>query len=409
MADEDKYRFRGQETSPTVIIGILLIFIVILGAALIYIITQPGVEDYVPFIPNVTVVQNVSEEPPPENVTNVTEACDDLCRYNMAIDDQNASACGMIINTTQQQDCYYQLSDISLEACLSLEDISRKEDCVTAFAVAGSNISLCDTLGDEATECRYAVDPCLLDENPDLCRALANDDYDECDLDTDCLLSYSAEKKDSEPCALLQNPVVSTACVSAATRNDKCYTLGKQAEQDYCYQLYATYTDNYIICTEITKDTVYALDCYSIFSAKMGDLSLCDWGNFNLNNKWSCYTNYSLLSGDISGCQNIHELATTNRFNCAFSFAIKYGNVTACQVIESLPKRSTCYQGAIIYQNENLDWRSCAGVTDFNWRNKCYTEAAKKYNDPSLCQYIDGSYPKEEEACGTAYELNQTG
>ncbi|MBU0532045.1 hypothetical protein KKB44_00980 [Candidatus Micrarchaeota archaeon] len=400
---EKNYSFRKTDQNPMLILGILLILIVLFGGALIFLLDNRVID-----IPEIFTNETPPEEEPEEflvNQTNVTEICDDNCYYELAIETQTFSLCQNITDNMTQQDCYEALSNFSLDACIGLENQSKKETCIILFAKSESNLSLCDYL-EEKENCQFEVDPCLAEDDVNLCRALTSSEPSECKEDSLCLLNYSITKSNSTTCDLIQNSVISTACTSILTRNDKCYTLGRQTEQDYCYQLYAIYTDNYVQCTQITYNTQYALECYSYFAGKYNDLSICDADGFELNNKWDCYTAFSLTSGNISGCEAIHELATTSRFNCAFEFAKKYGNPGACNVIQALPTRSTCYQGAILYSNENLNWTYCVDVLNFDWRNKCYSETAKLYDDISLCDYISEDFAKE--ACEIAYEVNKS-
>jgi hypothetical protein len=138
----------------------------------------------------------------------------------------------------------------------------------------------------------------------------------------------------------------------------------------------------------------------------MQNLSICDEGDIGLNELWACYRNYSLITGNLSGCQNIDELAITNQFQCVFEYAKKYGDPSACDLIESLSSRSTCYEGSIIYSNQNLDWHHCSNVTNFIWQNKCYTEGAKITNNISICDYPSETYARE--SCRTSFESNKT-
>ncbi|MBD3210233.1 hypothetical protein GF318_02525 [Candidatus Micrarchaeota archaeon] len=407
MADDSGYSFKKDDKTPVILIGVLVLLIVLLGAALVFLVSQkPEEPPPESVLPNETAVPTYPNETEPEGQENATTECGDECYYNIAMDDINHTACAMIENGTLEQECYGQLSDVSLEACLALENESRRHECVTDFAVEFSDLSICDYLNETREECRLEMDPCLNAEDKELCYALEYDDPSECDSDTKCLLNYSIAKGDSEACSLIQNPVVVQACISSITRNDKCYVLDTVSQQDYCYQLYSVYSDNYYHCNEITPNTVYAIECYSYFAAKENDLSICGEDGFSLDTLWDCYTNFSLLSGNISGCEAIHELATTSRFACAFDFAKKYGDPSACMVIQSLPKRSTCYEGVILYWDNPINWTKCEDITNFNWRNKCYTESAKIHDDVSICDYIDVSYA--EEACRIAYEANKS-
>ncbi|MEW6723028.1 MAG: hypothetical protein AB1324_07230 [Candidatus Micrarchaeota archaeon] len=406
MEDERVYRFnRDDGRKTTIILAALLILVVVVGGALLYVLSQKGAP------PPAPPAQNETPKPPPvqneTNMTNVTPPCDDQCLFGGAVSAGNVSACGSISASELRQQCYSELSNVSLEACRQVSNETRKQECVTSFAKAEDDITLCDLLSSGVEECRLAVDPCLGSEDQKLCRALSANDASECGQNTACLLNFSLTKKDEASCSLIQNSVVKTACVSSVRNSDRCYTLPQTAEKDYCYQLYATYSGDYLTCTSITPNTAYALDCFSHFAGTLGDLSICDRKEFDLNNVWSCYTNFSLISGDIAGCENIHELATTAKFNCAFEFAKLHGDPAACQLIESQSSRSTCYQGAIIYSNQNLDWRNCADITNFEWRNKCYNEGAKVAGDITVCDNIQETFARE--ACKSAYEIAQGG
>lgn len=399
MAEDRTYRYNKEDgKKTTIIIAALLLAVIIVGGLLLYVISQKGAEAKPP-------EQNITPPPPPlpanETPENVTPACDDQCLYSQGVSQKNLSACHQISSAPVQQSCYEQLSSSSIEACRLVADEGKKNSCVTAFAVSERDMTICDLLDAEGMEaCRNAVDPCF--GKDDLCRALQSSDPSRCGTNSTCILDYSTTKKDAASCSLIQNNVLLAACLSIVQDSDKCDDLAKDAEKDYCYQLFAIYTDDYLTCTQITYDTVYAVDCFSAFAVSMQNLSICDNDRLGLDNKWACYTNYALGSGDLSGCQNIHELATTNRFKCSFEYAKKYGNPAACQVIKNLPSRDTCYQGAIIYSNENLNWLYCDDVINFEWMNKCYTEAAKLYDDVTICEKIEADFA--EEACVIAYD-----
>jgi hypothetical protein len=406
MAQDKSYRYKQEDGKQTMLlIGVLLVLIVVVGGALVYIITQKGAPSAPPNEtgrPPVPPPQNVSNV---TNITNVTGQCDDQCLLDRAVQNKNFSDCQGISAEALEQDCYGQLSDVSLDACKALSDQAKRKACVTAFAVADDDIALCELLSEGKDECRLAADPCYNAEDKTMCNVLRDNNPSLCGINSTCLLNYSVTKKNSTSCSLIQNTVAATACLSAVQYTDKCSDLSMQAEKDYCYQLFAVYANDYLTCTQITTNSAYALECYSVFAARLHNLSVCDRGGFGLNERWACYTNYSLATGDLSGCEEIDELATTNQFRCSFEYAKKYGNPAACQIIGSLASRSTCYEGAIIYSNQNLDWHFCDDVTSFDWRNKCYTESAKLYDDVSLCDNIAEDFAKE--SCRNSYAVNK--
>jgi hypothetical protein len=398
MSEDKPYRYNKEGKSPYVLIAVLLLLIVIVGGGLLYIISQraPPPPEPTPNITNVT--------PPKPNITNVTPVCNDDCILADAVKNKNLTACRSISNESVEQDCIVQLSGSLLEACKLVSDPETRDSCLVAFAASLSDISLCDLVSSGKGECRNAVDPCLSSHTPDLCYALKLSDPSKCQSNVSCLVSYSMAKDDLSACDTIQNNVVSAACRSSALNSDQCSGLAKQAERDYCYELFAIYTDNKLTCTRVTPNSAYAVDCYSTFAIRERNYTVCHV--FSVDERWACYINYSLATGDLSACEAIDELATTNRFKCAFEYAVKYGNPAACQVIEHLPSRDTCYQGAIIYSSGNLDWQYCDDVINFEWMNKCYNEAAKLYDDIAICDKIEANFARE--ACKTAYEVNKS-
>ncbi|MFH0884416.1 MAG: hypothetical protein V1861_01780 [Candidatus Micrarchaeota archaeon] len=403
--EKSYYSKRDDGKHTVVLIGILLILIVIIGAALISILTKNGGGQVTPIPP----INTTPQPPDGTNTTNetpITPTCNDQCLFDLAVSEQNASACAAISMSNLSQSCFERLSEVSLDACKEVKNLDKLQVCVTSFAVAQKNISLCDILAQGKDQCMLSVDPCFNASDKNLCKALNAGDPSLCAKDTQCLLNYSMEKKDSDSCSLISDNVVSTACRSAVQYSDKCSSLPADATRDYCYMLFAIYSGDYLTCTQISSNSMYMLDCLSFFAITLGNYTVCDADQLGLNERWACYSNYSLQTGDLSGCQNIDELATTNRFKCSFEYAKKYGDPSACQLIDSQASRNTCYEGAIIYSSENLDYTKCQYVTSFVWQNKCYTESAKLYNDKSLCEQIGEEFAKE--TCRNAYDANQT-
>ncbi len=404
MAKDKNYRFKEDDGRHTMLlIAALLAMIILVGGGLLVLLTQKGGGNGLPPAgngTNATPPANQSAQPG-QNATSNETACDDQCLLAEAVESGDHSECFDLPSDALAQSCLAQLSGNSLEACKALDESAAKTSCMTSFASSEGNISLCDLISGGRDSCRKAVDPCADSDDVTLCKALEAQDPRLCGGDMGCIFGYGVEIGSDSACSLIQNKGASAACSSAALGTDKCSALGQQAEKDYCYQLYAIHTDDLYICDRIGRNTVYGLECYSYFAGMENDLRICDRDSLSLDNKWACYTNFSLISGNLSGCENIHKLASTNLFRCSFEYGKKYGNPAACQLIELLPSRSTCYEGVIIYSNQNLNWTYCDEVTNFNWRNRCFTEAAKLYEDISICDGIAEDYARE--ACMDAY------
>ncbi len=375
----------GKQT--ILLIAALLVLIVIIGGALFLVIMGKGAAPPPP-VGNQT---NQTSPPPQQNVTltnNTAPQCDDQCHLSAAIQESNFSECGLITTPSIYQSCSLQLSNISLDACKAVADQGAKDACLMGFA--SNDSALCSLLPDALqSKCTEISDACSSAQDQSLCQAFRDKDPTKCGGDLQCMMNYSVTTGDSSGCSGLTNPSESKACSSVALKEDDCAGLANDSPKNYCYELLAIYSGNPLTCKQITGDNVYSLNCVSYFSEAFKDLSICDSDSLSLNSLWSCYTNYSLVTGDQAGCLKIDPLATSSKFACAFDMAKKFGDPTDCQIITfALTQRDTCYEGAILYSNQNLSWKNCAGVVNQDWQEECYTSSAKLTGDVSICDNI---------------------
>ncbi|MFH1221737.1 MAG: hypothetical protein V1492_01495 [Candidatus Micrarchaeota archaeon] len=338
-----------------------------------------------------------------DTTKNVT-VCDDQCLYKKAL--LNSSLCSQLKNATLQESCYEKWSNSSLDFCLKTDN-ATKEVCLFYFAKATANVSICEYAMNK-TGCAVNIDPCYAYESVERgrCFAFAKNDSSYC-KDDDCRYAFAMQKTDTTSCQKIEMASRRMACISILERKDHCPELTIAAERDLCWQLYATTMDDPNVCLDISNESAYKLECHSYFAIKRHDLTVCDKIGLLLDLQWACYRNYSLGTGDLTGCININKLATTNKFICCFDFAKKFGDPSACNVINDSPDTNICYQGSILGRT-NIDYTKCAAVPISDWRNKCYSEYAKYHNDPSMCDYIEKA--NEKEACVIAWQVytNQT-
>lgn len=385
-----------------------IVFVIIVLGIFAVILLQPGAPEAPP-----PVEEEPEEEVPPPPVEepeeeipeeNITEVCDDNCLYEKALDEKDIKYCDWMLNETKQMECYFAIANDSFDACLKVTDEEVFYDCVVSEADRTGNISVCDNLYEEkAVECKKEFEPCYFYNDTELkiCLALKNDDSGYCGNDDDCLLNYSIERDDKSVCDDITSEAIGTACISVHEGRDKCTKLFSLTEKEYCWQLYAILSDNKLICTQIASESQYALDCFSHFAVKTNDLSFCRSDNLELDLLWKCYTNYALGTGNMSGCDEINPLATTNVFNCYFEYGKKYGDPRACDKMYEEGFATTCYVGVIL-NSTNLNPDYCGEVRVEEWRNRCYTETAKIYDDVTICHNIDST--GERNACIETYE-----
>lgn len=342
----------------------------------------------------------------PEFVNETTEeTCDDQCLYQKAIGD--VSYCEQIKNETLKALCYNRWAEESLDYCLKASGETR-EECIYYHAQRMGDIEICKYASNR-TACMIFFDECYKYDNETergRCFAYEKNDYNYCKDDM-CYFDFAMFRKDTSICEKISLPARRTACKSIIEKTDHCKELGVKAERDLCWQIFAIESKDSATCFKITKESDYALECFSYYAAVKHDLSFCDAGGFSLDDLWKCYTNYSLNSGDLAGCDAIYnkslDYATTNIYNCYASYAKKYGDPSACNGIRDLAQMRTCYEGSILGA-KNIDYTKCGRVQVEKWKNKCYTEYAKYNNDSSVCEYIT-SNENEKEMCYDAWKV----
>ncbi len=375
---------KGTRSMVMILIAVMLVLIVIAAGVLIFLFMNSPITSPVP---QPTPVVNETT-----NLTNATAPqCDDQCMLQNAVDSGSADLCLNISDVSIRQECYVLLSNTSVSVCLDLANETDKVKCVSDYAVTNANISLCSLLsGSGASACMAAVNPCYADNGTAqlLCFALASRNYSICGSDSECILNYSRSTGTTDACGQLSLVANQYGCWAEASDMDKCANLSIKSQEDLCYDVYAMQTGNSQLCQNITPDNLYQTQCLSYFAVKAGDYRFCNQG-LSLNNRWICYTNYSISTGDVTGCDKIDPLASSAKFTCYYTYAIQWGNPSVCGEFAGVPSEMTeCYIGAMVQNNTKLNYSYCADINITSWQNQCYDDAATLHNDSSICSYI---------------------
>lgn len=339
------------------------------------------------------------------SIENKTEICNDECLYAKALSEKQSKYCDWILNDTRQDGCYKEIANYSLDACLKVKEKNIFDNCVLMHAISTNDILLCEKLSSaNLIQCKRTIDSCYFLDGTEfrICLAQKKNNATYCENDDDCLFNYSIGHGDASVCSAITSPAQKQACKSILNNGGSCDDVELPSQKEYCWELYAIYTDNLLMCSEITTESQYQLECLSHFTVSKNDLSVCDSNYLELDNLWKCYIAYSVGTGNISGCDKINRLATTNMFNCYFEYAKKYGNPHACDMMDNPAWAETCYIGVIL-NNQKLNYTYCDDVAKTEWRNKCYIESAKINRNVGLCDYIPTE--AERNGCINAYNL----
>lgn len=313
----------------------------------------------------------------------------------VAISNKNYTLCEEL--ESKKQDCYEALGSDFEEACVKIENYEKKENCILIHVEDQNSTALCGELEEEdQLGCGLTVDPCYGKTNNerDICMALEYEDYGYCEED-ECLYEYAEQKKDYEVCNLFENPSEITTCHSIIENTNKCGSeLSLVGEQDYCYYNYGKISNKSYLCDLISMDSIYSYMCYLNFAIEYEDYSYCEQVG-NLDDRWSCMKNYALTTEDIAGCVQIPELAYSNFESCYFYFAVEYSYPEACNKLKTTSAKHNCYTQAIMDESKPLLPENCANVTIDDWRDSCYKFSAKKNDDITICDDIEGENAKK--------------
>ena len=365
---------------------IFVIFLVAIVAIALYINGLPkanGEEDYI----EINTSQNTSGDLGVKNQT-VNESSEEFV-LGKAISEKNPQLCEQL--ETLQQDCYEALAGESQEACLKVEDYSKKKECVESLVQESGSAFLCKELEEtDQNACGLLVDPCYTTtgEERKLCLAIKNNDYTYCG-DTTCFLKYAKETGNTSVCEVLDLPAEQSACDSVAQKQDKCVYLGLVAQKDMCYRLYATIVDSSYYCGQISADSTEAYTCYTYFAVNTGNYTFCANLVDVLNDPDDCYTEYAVKTGDLQGCIEIDKLGsgyTSQREKCYVDYAVGNYKPAVCEKLK-YTAQSICYGQSM--EGEELPIESCNEMNDGVWKDKCYKESAEKNDNPLYCNSID--------------------
>ena len=375
----------SSRSTIMIIIAVMLVLIVIAAGVLIFLfMSSPFVSpppQQTPPVANVTA-----------NLTNTTAVqCDDQCMLQNAVESGSADLCLNISDMSLRQSCYMMLSNTSVSVCLDLTNETDQVKCVSDYAVDDGNVSLCSLLSEPgASACMAAVNPCYADNGSAqlLCFAPASKNYSICGSDEECILNYSRITGTIDACNQLPLVADQYGCWAEASHMDECANLSIKSQEDLCYDVYAMQTGNSQLCQNITPDNLYQTQCLSYFAVKLGDYKICNEG-LAIDNRWNCYINYSLATGDRSGCDAIDPLAGSAEFTCYYDYAIQWGNPSVCGEFAGDPdEMAECFIGAMVTNNTKLNYSYCADINVTSWQNQCYDDAAMLYNDSSICSYL---------------------
>ncbi len=336
-------------------------------------------------------------------VLNQTPICDDRCNLGNATVQNFQTNCAQINNIAIKDECYGKFANQSFDACKMISNTQNKESCISAFAYREQSNEKCSELSDSQAKNRCIAKVASCNGNT-TCIAIAKNDLSVCEGEDSCIFEFSYKTRSNLSCTQISNTQMKAACTYATTNSDACTQLQYQVQRDSCYSLYGEKTKDISACQLIRGDR-YLGTCFGAVAAQRNDATVCTNSGIGLEELWTCYTKAALETKNATICANIDILASNARFECAFESAKRLGDPSACQIITDLGPRIPCYQAILIHDPSKLDPTKCDLVTHPTYKNKCYTEAAKKTGDRNYCDKIEGA--DERLSCVDAYQRSR--
>jgi len=378
---ETKYTPRKKREKLRLRFAAYLVFVIAVLIVAYVFLVKPIVENGLgerPVLPNIS----SPDEIPPE--------CDEDCIIEMALNESDEELCEYILDDEKRQLCYEELSLYSLEACMEVEDYSVLKVCSIEHAKKMDSVEPCSFLNEtDEKECILEVDPCYYMEESErrLCRAMAKENYSYCEGDVDCIFEYAEKTGTWDVCNELEKLYMQYACVSMAKGSEVCTEIPAGSTKELCLLEYAKRSNQSGVCEYIKETDVNSYDCFLYFAIKTGKWKFCN--SLILDYRWSCLTNYSLVTGDIEGCKGIEKQAPISRKNCFSQYAIEYHNPSICEYIDDATVKYRCYYTSILLEGAVIAPENCEDVAADQWRNKCYTNSAISNGDESICENIE--------------------
>jgi hypothetical protein len=201
------------------------------------------------------------------------------------------------------------------------------------------------------------------------------------------MLAYSRKLKDASICPLMKGVNVS----EGATYKDYCYMFAAADANDLSMCELISSSDNALlcranvsgdmsICGRIT-DQGTRCECYNEFSALRSDLSICE-GMENENCKGVCYYYYAIDHDDPSMCERQDN--ADEKDSCYADVGRKDLDAAACAKVR-IQSAEMCLRYVAEHRK---DASICEQITSSEWLSEKLLCLAHLKNDPSYCDQM---------------------
>jgi len=317
--------------------------------------------------------------------------------FGLAISQKNYSYCSKLVD--RKQDCYEALAGESEDACLLIENYSKKKNCINNFVESENSTDLCSNLNEtDKLTCGLLVDSCYGKNGVELekCNSVKYYDINYCDDNLECIYNYAYVIGDLNLsfCYNLSQDSHKLTCVSLLEHFNHCSDLALPYEGDYCNYYYSTFVNDSYFCSKINKDNTYSYKCYLNFALGNKDYTLCNKIG-DLNSRWICLKTYAVKFEDINACKEIDTLANSNYVSCFFNLAVGSHHPSTCDYLDEGSARYSCYAQSFLENDYPITPESCENISSESWRDNCYKTSAVRNDNSSICNLITGDNTKQ--------------
>lgn len=380
-----KFQPKGSGDNKLLVTGGIVFLVVVIAVAFMYFNNKDFDKKNLNFDKNITGQKNLSQ------------ICDDACYMALGTNGYDFESCKKISDDGKRQTCFEFIGNKSIDACLSVVDNSKRENCIFNYALVNKNIDACQKIETSLPKqiCSSTVDKCYYKTGYEktICMALDRGDYRFCNGNETCLLDYAYGSKDASGCGILDTEAKIAACNSLSKEKNSCADLGYKTKIGLCNSIYAIWTNQSSYCNNIDPETSYAVDCYSHFAVLDKNKNYC--ANLAFNSEWTCYSRYSWETGDLTGCMFIEDLASFSKTSCFVNYARDMRDPSACTYLNDTYSKVNCYVASITANlTKPIPETNCLNIDQSSWKSKCYTYSAIQNNDSGICAGVPSDTEK---------------
>lgn len=180
----------------------------------------------------------------------IADSCDDLCKYDRAIEQKHDRECHRISDTRLQNACLSEIAVVTDTPSLCTG--TGESSCIMQIAVARNSSSMCVGLSNQWESVCF-LELARLNTDLNLCDAVANRDA--------CIREIGKELNTIEHCSRISTPQAASRCyldmAIAIDDVDACELADAANHKSICLTHFAIIREDVTLCERVPDQAIY--------------------------------------------------------------------------------------------------------------------------------------------------------